>query len=64
MSMSIIANRNLKKSEKEVLVNRINEFLLAKYNYDTLTENREIVRAQYNKQTLLLKSAMNKIMKN
>jgi hypothetical protein len=64
MSMSIIANRNLKKSEKEVLVNRINEFLLAKYNYDTLSENREIVRAQYNKQTLLLKSAMNKIMKN
>jgi hypothetical protein len=32
--MSIIANSSISLSQKEILVNRINAFLLAKYHYE------------------------------
>jgi hypothetical protein len=35
MSMSIITNAKLTKREKEILVKRVNEFLLSKYHFDT-----------------------------
>lgn len=64
MSMSIITNAKLTKREKEILVKRVNEFLLSKYHFDTRVWDEKTRSAQYRKQTLLLKSAMNKIVKN
>jgi hypothetical protein len=34
MSMEIISNSSISLSQKEILVQRINAFLLAKYNYE------------------------------
>jgi len=62
LSMGVVGNNSLSSKEKEILVNRINAFLVAKHNFDTKNGDMKQLKSQYNKETLLLKSAMSKMM--
>ncbi len=64
LSMWVITHKQLTQKEKEILVKRINAFLLAKYNFDTKNGDTKLLKTQYNKETLLLKSALTRFIKN
>lgn len=61
LSMAIINNKNLTFDEKQRYINIINEFLVARYNYELAQTKHQILKNKYNKQTILLKNLMNKL---
>lgn len=61
LSMAIINNKNLTFAEKQRYVHIINEFLVARYNYELAQTKHQILRNKYNKQTILLTNVMNKL---
>lgn len=63
LSMAIINNKNLTASDKQRYVNIINEFLIARYNYELAQTKHQILRNKYNKQTILLNNLVKKLSK-
>lgn len=54
ISMKIIDNKKLNLEDKKNYVNRVNEFLTAKYNLDNADKEAKIMKSKYNKQMALL----------
>jgi hypothetical protein len=55
-------NKKISNSDKQKYINRLNEFLQAKYNFDKDNKN-QISKNKYNKQVILLTSVLKKIKK-
>jgi len=63
LSMGIINNSNLTFQEKQRYVNIINDFLVAKYNYELAQTKHQVLKNKYNKQMILLNNVAKKLSK-
>ncbi len=63
LSMAIINNTTLSFSDKQRYVAIVNEFLVARYNYELAQTKHQILRNKYNKQTILLNNLAKKLSK-
>lgn len=63
ISKFIINNKKILQEDKKNYVNRLNEFLLAKYYLDTSKDKSRILKSKYNKQVILLKWVIKKLSK-
>ncbi len=61
LSMAVINNKNLTASDKQRYVWIINEFLVARYNYELAQTKHQLLRNKYNKQTILLNNLVKKL---
>lgn len=62
-SMAIINNTTLSFSDKQRYVAIVNDFLVARYNYELAQTKHQILRNKYNKQTILLNNLAKKLSK-
>lgn len=62
-SMAIINNTTLVFADKQRYVDIVNEFLVARYNYELAQTKHQILRNKYNKQTILLNNLAKKLSK-
>ncbi len=62
ISLWIIAHKKLSSEEKQKYVERMNSFLIARYNYEKQRNSSELQK-KYKKEMILLKSVFNKIKK-
>jgi len=62
--MKIIDMSKLTLEEKTSYVNRVNEYLTAKHNYDSATEKTRVLKNHLNKQIVLLIWAAEKLKKD
>lgn len=62
LSIRIMNNKKISNSDKQKYINRLNEFLQAKYNFDKDNKN-QISKNKYNKQVILLTQVLKKIKK-
>lgn len=63
ISKSIIDNKTLKFDEKQRYVNIINDFLIARYNYELAQVKYQVLKNKYMKQTILLNNVVKKLSK-
>lgn len=61
LSMAVISNKTLTTAEKQRYVAIINEFLVARYNYELAQTKNQVLRNKYNKQTILLNNLVKKL---
>gem|GEM_PF-5768766 len=62
ISMWISANKKLSDNEKKKYIERLNAFLLARYQYEMQKTSQEM-KNKYNKEMILLKSVIQKLKK-
>ncbi|MDD2870879.1 MAG: hypothetical protein PHS49_02715 [Candidatus Gracilibacteria bacterium] len=58
VAKKIIENKKLTLVEKNTYINRVNEFLISKYNFDISNKNNVTLKNNYIKQFFLLKKAI------
>lgn len=61
LSMAVVNNKTLTSVEKQRYVAIINEFLVARYNYELAQTKNQVLRNKYNKQTILLNNLVKKL---
>lgn len=64
VTKKIIESENLSVSEKQIYINRFNEFLIAKYNLDVIRKKTVTLKNQYLKQFFLLKWVIKNLKKS
>lgn len=61
LSMAVINNKTITTTEKQRYVAIINDFLVARYNYELAQTKNQVLRNKYNKQTILLNNLVKKL---
>jgi hypothetical protein len=54
-------SRKIMPKDKDMIIKRLNDYLLARYELETWKDKSKIVKNRYQKQFILLKSALKKV---